>query len=537
MEDVARAGMAVSEAVAVLPQANVQAVLEILALNASNLTAAEFVAAGIGTDPQQPFEHFAFVGLSRELAEQIGGRPRPVGLLGLVQDRAVRARDLRALPEYHGFPASHPVMTSFLGVPIRRKGTAIGSLYLANKRDHAEFTEHDQRMVEMLVERADVAIETAQLFSAEGIKRAWFQAVIDQMPEGIVLMDAEGQMILQNRSMTSLAAAESTERDRFGNPVAVDLRRPSGERVSPDEIPIVKAIVEQATTQGSEFVAQRADGRLVPLLVSAAPIRGDQGELVGATMIFQDVSTLKELEHLREEWASIVAHDLQQPIGAIVLRSDLLLQEGLSPKQRHEVAEVQKAAKRLSRMANDLMDASQLEAKRLQVSLNRIDLSQLLHSVTQRVPGAATRVEIRSPPNRRLFVNGDEHRLEQVVTNLLSNALKYSTPDTVIHIDVGEDQRNAQVQVSVTNRGHGIPEHELPSLFARFVRSRAARTSATTGSGLGLYIAKGLIEAHGGRIWAESIPDENTTFHFTIPINGPPAQTVASLDEVLHPAH
>src|SRR4029079_13546838 len=159
------------------------------------------------------------------------------------------------LPESHGFPASHPVMTSFLGVPIRRKGTAIGSLYLANKRDHAEFTEHDQRMVEMLVERADVAIETAQLFSAEGIKRAWLQTVIDQMPEGIVLMDAEGRMILQNRSMASLAAAESPERDRFGNPVAFDLRRPSGERVPPDEMPIVKAIVDQATTQGSEFVA------------------------------------------------------------------------------------------------------------------------------------------------------------------------------------------------------------------------------------------------------------------------------------------
>jgi len=188
-------------------------------------------------------------------------------------------------------------------------------------------------------------------------------------------------------------------------------------------------------------------------------------------------------------------------------------------------------------MANDLMDASQLESKRLQVTLDRIDLSQLLHSVIQRVPGAATRVEIRTGPSGRLFVKGDEHRLEQVVTNLLSNALKYSTPDTAIRIEVGEDQRNAQVQVSVTNRGPGISEHELPSLFARFVRSRAARTSATTGSGLGLYIAKGLIEAHGGRIWAESIPDETTTFHFTIPINGPSTQTVAPLDEVLHRAN
>ena len=242
------------------------------------------------------------------------------------------------------------------------------------------------------------------------------------------------------------------------------------------------------------------------------------------------------MEHLREEWASIVAHDLQQPIGVIVLRSDLLLQEGLSPKQRDEVAEVRKAAKRLSRMASDLMDASQLEAKRLQVTLNRLDLGELVRSVSQRVPGAATRVEIRTPPNSRLFVKGDEQRLEQVVTNLLSNALKYSTPDTAIRIDVGEDQRNAQVQVSVTNRGPGIPAHELPLLFERFVRLSAARTSATKGSGLGLYIAKGLIEAHGGRIWAESVPGETTTFHFTLPLDGPlvPIAASASQDAARH---
>ena len=109
----------------------------------------------------------------------------------------------------------------------------------------------------------------------EGVAR-WLQTVIDQMPEGIELMDRDGHVTLLNQTMTSLAAAASTERDRFGNPVAVDLRRPSGERVSPDEIPIVKAIVDQATTQGSEFVALRADGRMVPVLVSAAPIRGEQ---------------------------------------------------------------------------------------------------------------------------------------------------------------------------------------------------------------------------------------------------------------------
>jgi signal transduction histidine kinase len=111
--------------------------------------------------------------------------------------------------------------------------------------------------------------------------------------------------------------------------------------------------------------------------------------------------------------------------------------------------------------------------------------------------------------------------LEQVVTNLLSNALKYGAPGKAIQIDVRENQRNAEAEVSVANRGPGISANDLHLLFERFVRLPAARTSGTQGSGLGLYIAKGLIEAHGGRIWAESVPGETTTFHFTLPLDRP----------------
>lgn len=243
----------------------------------------------------------------------------------------------------------------------------------------------------------------------------------------------------------------------------------------------------------------------------------------GATMIVQDLSTLKELEHLREEWASVVAHDLQQPISVIVLRSDLLLQEGITGPQEDDVREIRSAAKRLSRMVNDLMDASQLETSRMRITLDRLDLGQLVRAVVERVPDAAPRTFIRTPTESRLFVKGDAQRLEQVVTNLLSNALKYGAPETQIRLEVRDTGGHAEVLV--TNRGPGIPGDELPFLFERYFRSRAARTSATKGSGLGLYIAKGLVEAHGGHIWAESSPDETTTFHFTVPLDGPPLPT------------
>jgi len=135
VEDVARASTSVSEAVAGLPTASVRTVLEILALNAKNLTSAEFAAAGIGSDPNRPFDTWVFVGVSHEQAGKIGAHPRPVGLLGVVsrENRVIRVRDVRELPEHCGFPPHHPVMTSFLGVPIRHAGHPVGNLYLANK--------------------------------------------------------------------------------------------------------------------------------------------------------------------------------------------------------------------------------------------------------------------------------------------------------------------------------------------------------------------------------------------------------------------
>jgi signal transduction histidine kinase len=186
---------------------------------------------------------------------------------------------------------------------------------------------------------------------------------------------------------------------------------------------------------------------------------------------------------------------------------------------------------RLAAMARDLMDASLLETRRMQMSLAPLDLGQLVRNIAERDPRIAERAKIHIAVDGPLLVNGDPQRLEQVVTNLLSNAMKYSAPATDIEIDVRAC--NGDVRVSVANRGPAIPADELPFLFARYVRSRSVRTSVTEGAGLGLYIAKGLVEAHGGRIWAESGADDVTTFRFTIPLVG---RVPASADADVRPS-
>jgi signal transduction histidine kinase len=266
-----------------------------------------------------------------------------------------------------------------------------------------------------------------------------------------------------------------------------------------------------------DLVARRRDGRLIPLLVSASPILTKTGELAGATMILVDVSTLKDLERLREEWISIIVHDLQQPINTIVLRTDPAFGSGGGDIRSEAALHIRAAAKHLSRMVSDLLDASQLETHRMHVRTTRVDLTKLVHEVVERIPEAVARTEISISMHGPPFVLADPQRLEQVVTNLVSNALKYAFPDSNISIDV--DQIGLFAKVSVANRGPVVPADEIPLLFERYVRARTARMSGTRGLGLGLYIAKRLVEAQGGRIWVESGPGPVTTFHFTIPLD------------------
>lgn len=530
LEVVAAASEEMSEAVAGLPGESVRTVFQTIALNAQHLTGAAYAAAAIGGDATHPFEVWAFVGVGGDELTKIGRPPCAVGLLGLVarENKAIRLRELREHPEYRGVPPHHPEIRSFLGVPIRYRGHAVGNLYLANKRDGAEFTEEDQQIVEMLAGRAGIAIETARLYAAEGHAHAWLQTVIDQMPEGIMLMDADGHVTMENRSLRALSNARTPVPDRYGNVFTIDLRQPSGEPLAADDLPIVKAMATQEITQAREFVGRRLDQSTVPLLVSAAPVITAEGRPGGAAMVVQDITALKQLEQLREEWASIVAHDLRQPISVISLRSALLLRTAVGAAQREDIRQIRSAAESLSRMANDLMDASLLDTRRLRVTLERLDLGHLIEDIVERASLAASRTRVRMPSDVRLFVKADAQRLEQIVANLLSNAVKYGSPETEIGLEVTHSGGTADIVV--TNRGPGIPADDLPFVFERYARSRAAQAGKTKGLGLGLYIAKGLVEAHAGRIWAESAPDGVTAFHVALPLDGPavPADTLVA---------
>ena len=532
-KEMERADEAVAEAATVAPQSSVHAVLHTIALEAQLLTAAEYVALGLDGSGNRPFEPWVSIGFSSESAAKIGKPPRPIGVLGWVaaHEHVVRLADVRRHPAFRGFPPHHPQLTSFLGVPIRSRGRAVGNLYLANKRGGGEFTVADERNVERLAGRAATVIETARLYQAEGLERSWLEAMIDQIPEGVVLADATGAPHIENRSMQAFAR-ETGQRDPQGRPLRYDLRLPTGDLVPVADQPQIRASVDGIATMRREFTLLDTEGRMVPVLVSAAPVLDAQGHASGVVTIYQDISTRKELERLREEWSSVVAHDLRQPVAIIALEADALarvLDRG-RVGERKLVEHIRRSTTRLNRMINDLLDVSQIDARRLALEPAEADLAALLDDAVERLadlaPGHPVLLRVRVRPASVLV---DAARIEQVLGNLISNAAKYGEPGGEITIDLARS--DGAFEVAVINRGRGIPPTVLRTLFQRFTRSERMRAEGIPGLGLGLYICKGLIEAHGGRIWATSVPGASTTFAFTIPALGAAeAQSVGDHD-------
>lgn len=373
-------------------------------------------------------------------------------------------------------------------------------------------------------ERRRAEHEVARLVESESQARAWLAAVIDELPDAVLLLSEGGRRVTYNQAARRLARGDAGERDPFGNPILLDLRSPAGEPIPWSEQPCSRALLAREAVIGAEHVLRTAEGGLVPVLTSATPVRGHGGDLAGAVAVFRDITPLKELERLREEWTAVIAHDLRQPVNVITLGCEALplTHPGeLAEKEARTVDRIRTSADRLARMIEDLLDFSRIEAQRLKIVPRELDLAALLCDVIDRAPAetAGHRIQFAGPAGP-IPVLADPARVEQVVGNLLSNAAKYGVPGAEIVLAVAPAA--GAVEVAVTNRGRGIPPDELPRLFTRFYRTRAAERAAG-GLGLGLYIVKGLVEAHGGQVWAESVPGETTTFRFTLPRPGAPA--------------
>jgi PAS domain S-box-containing protein len=384
------------------------------------------------------------------------------------------------------------------------------------QRDSGEQPVHILGTVQDITERKRAEEERDLLFQQVQVERARLEAILNSSGNATIFVDTASKLVRVNPAAERLFG-HSFVPEKGQDQYLPQLRSPDGQPITLDELPTRRTLKKQVNVQQEFLVVQRG-GERIPVLESSAPVHTKDGQFIGAVALIQDISALKEVERLREEWTSVVAHDLRQPVTVILGYAGLLEERVLESSPLYApVGHIAESAHLLRRMIQDLLDASRIETHRLALDRRVVNLTALVSEIIERASKltlnhvVSVTVCAVIPP-----ICGDPIRIEQVMTNLLTNAARYGEPrsNIVVLLDVADDA----VKVGVRNRGPGIPPEEIPNLFNRFVRSHGAQERTREGLGLGLYIAKGLVEAHGGYIWVESSPGETTTFWFTLPI-------------------
>ncbi|AUX45566.1 sensor histidine kinase [Sorangium cellulosum] len=443
--------------------------------------------------------------------------------LGSIDPEACeRPPDLRAL-------AAHARPSQVLAAPLLHADRLLGVLTCAFGSRSAPFEELLPR-VQALAALFALALSGAERAAATSgeverrlaAEREWLHSVIKDFPVAIAIFDERGGgSLLASRRCEELCGGPHPLRVPWDGP-RVLLCDVGGRPLLRHEMPLMRAARGEGTTC-KELWFRKLDGSYVPVIVSAGPIRDARGASVGAVASYEDVTYFRDRERLREEWTSLVAHDLKQPLTAIATSAAMLSRR---PERADTAAWGQRIltnVRRLERMAADLLDASNIEARRLSLEPRPADLRALVRAAAELAaaerPGRA--VELTADEDVPL-VAIDAARIDQVLGNLLTNADKYGDPGAAIRVQLR--RRDAEVEIAIENRGPGIPPDELPRLFHRYQRlSPGTSRKAPPGTGLGLYICKGIVEAHGGRIWARSEPNETTSFHVALPLPDEPA--------------
>jgi PAS domain S-box-containing protein len=339
------------------------------------------------------------------------------------------------------------------------------------------------------------------------------EAAIDSLYDPVIVTDAEGLVTKLNRAAEEIFGAEAENLSKHVGEIARDSR-------------IAGAVAEAMASQ--QPVAGEGAASVLPLAVDGTerayrlrttPMRDDEHQLVGAVTLLEDITHLSEIDRLKSEFIATASHELRTPLTSVQMGVHLLL-EGAVGELNDQQAEVLAACRddcdRLERLMRDLLDLSKIEAGEAKPELLPVNASRL---ITQAAEGMRLQIEAKKldlhleiPPDLP-EVNVDRAQFERVVDNLVSNALRYTGGGG--RIGVSAMQRDHQVAVSISDTGSGIPPNYLPHIFDKFVQVPEA---STKGAGLGLAIAKSIVEAHGGQIGVQSEVGRGTTFTITLPV-------------------
>ena len=441
--------------------------------------------------------------------------------------KPVRLRDLQAHVRALGLPELRPPMpvsepTSFLGAPIRHQGETVGHVFLAERAGRQAFSQEDEDTLVTFAAQAGLVIANARRYRDEQRARADLETLIETSPVGVAVFDARtGAPRSFNREVVRILEHLLLP-DRTPEQLLeiMTIRRADGREVSLEALSVAQALSTGETVRGEEVEFQVPDGRRVSALMNATPICSETGAVVSFVVTLQDLTPLKELDRLQAEFLEMVSHELRAPLTSIK-GAATTLQESLATLDPVETVQfvriIEAQANRMRDLISELLDVARVETGTLPVAPQPVAVAELIDEARNlfNSGGGPERLALDVEPELP-WVMADRRRIVQVLTNLLSNAAKYSDAGSAIRVTARRE--GLHVAIAVENEGRGVESERLPGLFKKFARGASAEGEREApGAGLGLAISKGIVEAHGGRIWAESEGEgRGARFTFTL---------------------
>ncbi len=369
------------------------------------------------------------------------------------------------------------------------------------------------------LERARAHIEALLVHSMRDV--AELEATISAIADGVIIYGPKAEIIRMNHAAEELFGftPELEQRPFEERLDFYQFETADGKPLAPEEHPPRRALRGEICTGIILAFNKKAEAHRYCLSISAAPIRYPDGNIMGAVATFADITALRELQQRQEDLLHIVSHDLRIPLtviyGHIQLLEEALQQYRLDGELLLSTSTIHRNVQRMNTMIQDLVEMARLEGHHFALKLDEVHLEHYLADLGRRLSDILPmqRVQCEIPPQLPPVL-ADYSRLERILLNLLSNAFKYSAEDSMVNIRV--QPQDGEVRIAITDQGHGIAPSDLPHLFERFYRGKSARKAE--GIGLGLYITRLLVEAHGGRIEVESTPEKGSTFSFTLPV-------------------
>jgi len=414
--------------------------------------------------------------------------------------------------------ASGVSLRQVVALPLVAEERLIGVIYMFRAAG-ADFSANDRQVLASFADQAAIAVRNAYLYEEVRADKLLLDAIVDSSANGIMILDTSCHVVKINRALGRMTGYSPEEAAGRGCEEVLRLRTRNGEVDICSEQCALAELIPGEKKRIEGVMHGKGDGPQLTVEVAYTPLYDRAGDILHIVANVNDITRFREAEELKSTFISVVSHELKTPVALIKGYADTLRREDArwdAETVRESLGIIVEESDHLDHLINDLLEASRIQAGGLTVKPSYFMLPPLVEKLFAgfKLQTKDHRFEDDFSPDFPP-IYADEERLKEVLSNLLSNAVKYSPSGGTI--TVGGRADGKWITVYVADTGVGIASHEQQNIFDRFYRIENSLTRTTQGAGLGLYLTRAIVEAHGGRIWVESTPGKGSLFIFTLP--------------------